>query len=247
MLDFRLGRVVSVDSTATDANGNPTPTINIQDLDDGSRLSIPLAPAAWEQHLPAVGYQVLYLRNGKHWSRIVKIWGVGAATDRKGVFALDDGEFFMQSPLGLGFIKGDRQGRVNLCSGDATATLDMSDDGVTSEAKSYRFKTQDGLTLEMTADGEILLEKRSADGKTVEVACRIDQKKNIMVEALGDVSVKATNIYLDGNVYYGPGATDAAQRSTFGDVVTGGPLGTHPVDYVTGGPILGSGTVKAAR
>jgi hypothetical protein len=75
----------------------------------------------------------------------------------------------------------------------------------------------------------------------------MDAKNNIDIQADGDVRIKAQNILLDGNVKYGPGATDPTQSILFGDVVTAGPTGTHPFDYVTGAPILGSGTVKAAR
>ena len=60
-------------------------------------------------------------------------------------------------------------------------------------------------------------------------------------------SVVAPNIYLDGDVYLGNGASDDAARSLFGDVVTGGVNGTYPLDYLTNLPINGSSQVKAGK
>jgi hypothetical protein len=175
------------------------------------------------------------------------MWGVGDATDRKGQYALDDGEVFIQAPLGLGFLKIDRMGRVSLCSGDTTANLDMSDEGIVGDARAYKFITQNGIKLELTDDGQVIIEKRSQDGESVESIFKMDSKRNIMVQTTGDVTIKANNIYLDGQVFFGTGASEPATRMTFGNVVTSGPNGTHPLDYMTGTPIPGSSTVKAAR
>ena len=248
MIHWGVGRVISVDPTATDANGNPTPQVNVLTFGAGTRLTIPLAPAAWEQSLPVPGMHVLYMRYGRrgnHWSRIVKMWGIGAETARKGVFALDQGEVFIQAPEGLGFIKIDQNGRVSLVTGDTTATLDMSDEGFIADAHAFKFTTPKGVTFSMSEDGVVLVERRDDTGGLLS-SFEMDLNNNIMFEAKGDVSIKAKNIYLDGNVWAGPNASDKVARLAFGDVVTAGPSGTHSFDYTTGAPIMGSTTVKAA-
>ncbi len=248
MINFGLGRVISVDPTATDANGNPSPTVNVLSFMDGARLSIPMAPAAWEQTLPVAGLHVLYIRygaRGNHWSRIVKMWGVGESTSRKGVSALSPGEVFIQAPTGLGYIKIDQDGRVTLVTGDTTASLEMSDEGVLGKAIAFKFSTPEGLLFELGDDGKVTLERRTEDGELLS-SLVMDENNNIMFEAKGDVSIKAKNIYLDGNVYAGPNATQDVARLAFGNVVTSGPGGTHSFDYTTGSPINGSQTVKAA-
>jgi hypothetical protein len=248
MITWSVGRVISVDPTATDASGNPTPKVNVLSFMDGSRLSIPVAPAAWEQHLPVEGMHVLYIRygnRGNQWSRIVKMWGVGAPTDRKGVYSLDAGEVFIQAPAGLGFLKIDQYGNVSLVTGDTTASLDMSSDGVIGDAHSFQFTTPGGISFLLNDDGSVQFQRADTNGNVL-ASFSMDLKNNIMFEAKADVTIKATNIYLDGNVWAGPNASNQVARLAFGDVVTGGVLGTHAFDYTTGAPILGSTTVKAA-
>lgn len=243
-----VGRVLSVDPTATDANGNPTPTINVLSFTDGSRFSIPLAAAPWEQTLPLPGMHVLYIRygnRGNHWSRIVKMWGIGEATSRKGVSALDEGEVFIQSPAGLGFLKMDQNGGVSVVTGDTTASLDMSDEGFIAEALAFSFTTPSGIKFDLRDDGSVQLQRLNAE-KEVLYSFGADAKNNIMVEAKADLTLKAQNIFLDGNVFAGPQASQSQARLAFGTVVTAGPTGTHPFDYVSGAPIMGSNTVKAA-
>ena len=248
MIDFGIGQIISVDPTAADALGNPTPRVNVQSFGDGAILSIPLAAAAWEQTMPIAGLYVLYLRYGRtgnHFSRIVKMWGNSPPTARKGIYALNPGEVFIQGPAGLGFLKIDLEGNISLISGDTTATLEMSSVGFVADAVGFSLTTPGGITLNLGNDGTVLCQRANQDGEVL-AAFSMDVNNNIAFQSAGDVSIKATNIFLDGNVFAGPNATDPTTRVAFGNVVTGGPDGTYPFDYVTGAPIIGSTTVMAA-
>lgn len=243
-LELQYGRVVAVNGGAQTPDRRSSPTIGVKSYLDGSALTIPMSAAAWEQSQPLVGYKVLYLRFGRHQARVIKFWGNDEEFTRKGQFGLNAGEVFVQSPSGLGYLKLDQDGRVQLVSGDVTSELVFDDNGCTIQSSQMKLHVSKDAVIELLEDGSLLVERRDKDGNIL-ASVALDTKNNLTIQAKEDVTIKAKNIFLDGNVAAGTGASDPTQRALFGNVVTAGPQGTHPVDFVTGAPIQGSTTVKA--
>jgi len=244
-LDFQLGVVLAVNPLAKDASGNDSPAVTVQSQEDGSLIPIPLANTAFFQFVPPVGTHVLFVRIGRHQARIVQMYGSNEDFIRKGPFALQEGEVMVQSPTGLGYLKIDQSGKVSLISADGN-TFEHREDVSQLRAPAIRFITDEETVIEIRDDSSIRLERFDTDGETV-ASFIMDAKNNISFEALEDVNIKAKNIYLDGNIWMGPGAQDTIQRKFFGDLVTGGPFGTYPFDSPYSIPITGSGTVKVAK
>lgn len=245
LLDFQYGRVVAVNGGAQTPDRRASPTIGVKSYLDGSSLTIPMSAAAWDQCMPLVGYKVFYVRFGRHQSRVLKIWGNDEEFTRKGRFGLNAGEVFIQSPSGLAYLKLDQDGRVQLVSGDVTSAMTFDDDGCTIKSSQVQLQITKNSVIELLEDGSILVERRDQDGNVL-ASVGLDTKNNVTIQAKENVTIKAKNIFLDGAVFAGSGASDPNQRALFGDVVTGGPQGTHPTDFSTGAPILGSAKVKAS-
>lgn len=242
---FGTGKIIAVDPQAVDYLGNSLPTIHVQSDEDGGLLAIPLTHPLFAQYMPVVGMLVFYVRRGTHWTRAVTMWGTGELLSRQGLWALNEGEFFIQAPRGLAYIKADQNGKLTMVCGDTTSVYEIGPEGVTLTTLSVNFSTTSGVVLQMSETGELTLLRQDSNGK-VRASIKMDSRDNIVCEAQGDVSIKAKNIYLDGNISVGPGATDPTQRAKFGNVTTSGPFGTYPTDYTTGGPIPGSQTFKAS-
>lgn len=237
--DFDVGTVVAVNTAA-----NP-PSIQVKLMKAGGSVAIPLSAAAWEQTVPIVGYRVFVVQFDTFQYRILKFWGNDEDFTRKGPYALNDGEVFIQSPSGLGYLKIDQDGRVQIIGGDMTASLEHGDSGTIIKSPIITLVSVGNAFVELTEAGEISLRQEDSDGN-VKAFLSFDAKNNIMFKTSADVSIVATNIYLDGKVWHGPGATDPATREKFSPVVTGAPIGTLPTDLTTGAPIPGSKTVMAA-
>ena len=237
--NFDVGTVIAVNSSA-----NP-PSIKVKSMLAGGGVDIPLSAAAWEQTLPVVGYRVFFVQFDTYQFRILKFWGNDEDFTRKGPFSLNDGEVFIQSPSGLGYFKIDQDGRVQIIGGDMTASFEHGDDGTIIKSPNITLISVGGAFVELTESGEILIERRDEDGN-VNASLSFNEKNQIMMESVGDVSIKAPNIYLDGKVWHGPGATDPTKRMLFAPVVTGAPIGTLPTDLTTGASIPGSKHVMAA-
>jgi hypothetical protein len=245
-INFLVGEVVGIDVFHKTASGVTVPMIKVISFLDGSDVDLPWLPVGTDQKMPLAGQEVLYYTFGGRNFRMVCFHGKNPSYIRKGQFGLNEGEFVVQSDAGLGYLKGSKDGSLELASGDAVTDVLLSDDGMDVVAPEFSLKTYGGASLIISEDGTISLERRSKDDNIVSKV-ELDAKSNIIIQAKGDVTIKATNILLDGNVKYGPGASDPNQAILFGDVVTAGPGGTHPFDFVTGAPILGSSSVKAAR
>lgn len=244
VLDF--GTVVSVNGSATDRQGKFTPNIGVKSFLDGSDLTIPMAWAAWEQVQPIEGYKALFIRFGRHHNRLIKLWGNDEEFVRKGArFGLNPGEVVIQSPKGLGYIKLDQAGRVQIVDGDTKNKLEFLDDGITIKAPQIFFRITDKSLMEMTEDGVITMQQFDGEGN-VKASFQMDEQNRIILETDSDIILKGKTIQLDGEVFLGSGASEAAQRTLFQGVVSGSPLGTHPFDFTTGLPIKGSGGIKIA-
>lgn len=245
-MDFLVGEVVSLDAFRKVPGGETVPMIKIRSYLDGTDVDIPWLPAGPDQTMPMIGQEVLYYTFGGRNYRLVCIHGKNPAHIRKAGFGLNAGEFVVQSDAGLGYVKGSEDGSVEVASGDAITDLLLSSDGLEAVAPSFSLAGYGGASLIISEDSTISLERRGKDDKILS-KIELDSKNNASILAPdGDITLKGNNIFLDGNVKYGPGASDPAKSALFGDVVTAGPGGTHPFDFVSGAPILGSKTVKAA-
>jgi hypothetical protein len=245
--EIQVGKVLSVSQVA-DSTGAVHPTIHVQSFLDGGTMDIPLAPAAWEQSLPIEGYIVCFLRYGNFQTRILKIWGRDEEFTRAGYeFGLFPGEVFIQSPQGLGYLKIDRNGDIALTNGDQTSSLNLGGSETRMDVPRLYVNTISGVVLETTSDGMFNVQKTDLETGAVSAYVKIDKDANVLLYSTKDVSIKARNIYLDGVVWAGSGATDSTSRLLFGDVVTAGLMGTHPFDFATGIPIQGSSKVKASK
>jgi len=245
--EIQVGQILNVAQVA-DSTGDFHPTLQVQSLMDGAVLDVPLAAAGWEQSLPIPGYMVCFVRYGQFVNRVIKIWGRDEDFVRKGnQYGLFPGEVFIQSPSGFGYFKIDRSGRVYVVSGDQASALQFTESGAQLNSNRVVINTTSGVMLEFAEDGSASLTKVDSDGNVL-TKMSIDKDANFSITTTKDVSIKAQNIFLDGTVWSGSGATDPIKRNLlFGDVVTSGPFGTHPFDLTTGAPIPGSSSVKVAK
>jgi hypothetical protein len=240
-----IGRVISVDPNYKDAQGNVTPVVNIESIEEGGTFPIPLAAAAWNQVQPIPGYKVLYVRYGRHFSRIVAMWGNNEDFIRKGDSGLDVGDVVYQSPTGLCYLRLAASGEVQLVSGDMDSVFGHDDKGSYVKAPNITLQTYANTLVKLDEEGNITLSRVDSDGNPT-ASVVLDKDNNLKAVVDGDITLKGKNIFLDGNVSFGPGASDPSKRDSFGQVVTSGPGGTLPSDLVSGSPIPGSLSVKAA-
>lgn len=243
-LTHYTGQVVAIDTLNRDVRGVTIPVVFVKSFLDGAILPIEWTPIGALQTMPMVGQQVLYYRMGTYDTRIVAYYGNNEPHIRKGEFGLNEGEVVVQSDSGLGYFKAGQDGSVEFVTGDCVSSLEGSDDGWAMKSSNILMETFGGCSLRLKEDGSVVLQRAGEDG-VVQVKIELDTKNNVSVEALGNLAIKAKQILLDGEVFFGPGASDPLQRAKFGSVVTGGPFGTHPLDFVTAAPILGSASVKA--
>ena len=239
------GTIANINSQALDSQGTPTPSISVKSFSDGSVLTIPLASPAWGQFQPIEGMKVLFVRFGSHQSRVICFWGNNDTFIRTGEFAMNPGEVQIQSPSGLGYLKLGQDGTVLLVGGNMADSFEVSADGITARASNLTWKTYKNSVFQLAEDGSITVTQYDNAG-TVTANININKDTSISIYSAVSIALKSPNIYIDGKVYMGTGASDPTARLLFGDVVTAGIFGTHPVDYVSGTPIVGSQTIKAA-
>lgn len=243
-LTFFSGQVVAIDTLNTDARGVNVPLVFVKSFLDGTVLPVEWLPIGADQKMPTAGNEVLYYRMGTYNTRIVAYYGNNDPHIRKGEFGLNEGEVVVQSDSGLGYLKLGNDGSAELVTGDAVSSLEGSNDGWAMKAPNISMETFGRCSITLKEDGSIVLQRTSGTGE-VRAKMELDINDNVSVEAKGNLVVKAKQILLDGEVFFGPGASDPLKRAKFGDVVTGGPFGTHPLDFVTAAPIQGVGSVKA--
>lgn len=244
MYELQLGVVLGV-TQSKDSSDTYHPTIQVRSFLDSATIEIPLAPAAWEQSLPIEGYIVCFIRQGNFQARILKIWGKDESFTRIGPeFGLFPGEVFIQSPSGLGYLKIDNTGRVYLNNGDQTSSLQMTENGIGLSTNRLYIDTIRGQVMEFGTDGSMSLTKVDPANGTVSGSVTILSDGGVRLTSVKDVTIKAPNIYLDGNVWAGQNASDASARAAFGEVLTTGPQGTLPFDHFTGKPLTGVPSVR---
>jgi hypothetical protein len=243
---FVVGRVVSVDTFTQFSNGQVIPTLKVQSYLDGTFVDITWLPIGADQKMPQANQDVLYVTLGGRSPRIVSYWGTNAPHIRKGAFGLNEGEVVVQSDSGLGYLKLADDGSVELTTGDAITDLLLNDDGLQGTAPAFIFKGYAGNVVSINEDSTISLARMDSSGAVLSQVL-MDADNNVSIQApKGTFSILAKDILLDGAVKYGPGATDPEQAALFGRVVTSGPGGTYPFDFLTGIPIPGSSSVSAA-
>lgn len=244
-LTFSTGQVVSIDTLNKDARGVTIPLVFVKSFLDGAVLPIEWSPIGADQKMPVSGQQVLYYRMGTYDTRIVAYYGNNEPHIRKGEFGLDEGEVVVQSDSGLGYLKLGQDGSTELVTGDAVSALEGSNEGWSMKGPNITMETFGRCSISLKEDGSISLQRTSENGE-VRAKIELDTKDNVSAEAKGNLVFKGSKIILDGEVFFGPGASDPLQQAKFGTVVTAGPFGTHPLDFLTATPIQGSPKVKAA-
>lgn len=241
--NFFTGTVVGIDVNRTFSTGQNVPVILVRS-EDGSPVSLPWLPTGTKQEMPINGQEVLYYTTDGANFRIAAIHGKNPDYIRKGRFGLNQGEAVWQGDAGQGYVKTSEDGSMDVVSGGAVSSIHMDDDGIEIQAPSISLKGYANCVLQLNEDGSITLGTIDTNGNVIGGITR-DANGNYSIVAK-TFSVKADNILLDGNVSYGPGATDPTTAAEFGMVVTAGPGGTYPFDLLSGAPIPGSKTVKAA-
>ena len=243
---FLTGVVVSIDVFRKFSGGVIVPVVKVQSNLDSTFIDIPWLPIGADQSMPMPGNECLYFTAQSRNPHIVCFWGNNGANVRKGAYGLNEGEAMIQSDSGLGYLKCSNDGSVELTTGDSVVDLLMNGDGVAWTSPAFTLSTYAGAVFSIAEDSTISLSRASSSG-TIQAELVLDANNNASVTALGNVTIKAPNIYLDGNVAFGPGASDPTKVAMFGLAVTAGPGGTYPFDLLSGAPIPGSSTVKIAR
>jgi hypothetical protein len=245
-LDFQLGTVLSADPYAKDATGNTVPSISVRCHLDSSTLTMPMSSAAWGQVQPIAGYKVLFFRFGPQYARPIMFWGNDEDFMRKGAAGLNPGDVVVQSPVGYGYLRLADDGSVQLVGGDMASLVSFLTDGTLQvQAPVLKLMTYANALISIDDAGVISMVRTDNDGNVTD-SIVLDASHNAAITVQGDISLKAENIYLDGKIFMGAGATVPATAAQFGEVVTSGPTGTYPADFVSGTPIPGSQTIKAA-
>jgi hypothetical protein len=243
-LTFFSGQVVAIDTLNVDSRGVTVPLVFVKSFLDGTVLPIEWLPIGADQKMPSAGNEVLYYRMGTYNTRIVSYYGNNDSHIRKGEFGLNEGEVVIQSDSGLGYLKLGEDGSTELVTGDAVSSLEGSNDGWAMKAPNITMETFGRCSIVLKEDGSISIQRTSGTGE-VRAKIELDINDNVSVEAKGNLVLKGKQILLDGEVFFGLGASDQLKRSKFGDIVTAGPFGTHPLDFLSGAPIQGVSSVKA--
>ncbi len=243
MLTLETGTVLSIDYANMTPNGEVHPIVSVIADSDGSTVPIPLTQAAWGQVAPIPGYRVGYCRQGMTGWRVICFWGNDEEFIRKGENGLNPGDVVFQSPLGFCYLRLAADGSVQLVGGNMDSVIKITDLEVSTKAHNIVLETYDGSSVTLQ-DGAIHIQKKDKD-LTVVSEVTIDSEGNIQATTQKDLTLKAKNIFLDGKVWSGPGASDPVKRATFGGATTSGPEGVYPIDSL-GIPVPFSNTVKVA-
>ena len=161
---FGVGQIIAVDPKAQDANGNNLPTVHVTSDEDGSSFAVPLTPALFSQYMPVKGMYLLYIRHGLHWARTVTMWGNGSTIARQGTWALNEGEWVIQAPTGLAYIKADQNGGITMVCGDTTTVFTVNSAGASLSAIQVAITTPSGISLVLGSDGTVSLTRSAVDG-----------------------------------------------------------------------------------
>jgi hypothetical protein len=238
-----LGQILSVNPLYINESGENVPSINVQSFLDGTVMPIPWLPIGAQQFQPKAGQGVIYVRMGNFSHRIVAFFGLNPEYIRKGQFGLNPGEVVVQSDSGLGYLKLSGDGRVELVTGDTTSRMEGSNSGWSFTSASVRMSTYSKTIFKINEDGSAAIERTlSNDAGVASIA--MDKDGNISATTPVDITFKGKNIYLDGKVYLGPGASEPSRRSSSGLAVSSGQFGTYAFDFLTGAPIPGTGNVN---
>ena len=238
-----VGQILSVNPLYINENGDNVPAINVQSFLDGTVMPIPWLPIGAQQFQPQAGQGVVYVRMGRFAHRIVAFFGLNPDYIRKGEFGLNPGEVVVQSDSGLGYLKLSSDGRVELVTGDTTSRMEGSNSGWAFTAASVTMSTYGQTVLSLNEDGSFAVQ-RTLNNDAGVASIKMDKDGNISADTPADITWKGQNIYLDGKVWLGPGASDPLKRSTSGLAVSSGPFGTYKFETLTGVPIPGTGNVN---
>lgn len=238
-----IGHILSVNPLYVNAAGVNVPSINVQSSTDGTVMPIPWLPIGGQQFQPMAGQGVIFVRMGRFAHRIVAFFGLNPEYIRKGQFGLSPGEVVIQSDSGLGYLKLSADGRVELVTGDTTSRVEGSNSGWSFTSASVKMSTYGKTVLNINEDGSFSVERTLNNGEGM-ASISMDKDGNIAHSTPKNITFKGKEIYLDGKVWLGPGASDSASRATSGLAVSSGPGGTYKFDFMTGAPIPGTGNVN---
>jgi len=244
-----LGIIQSVNPDYINASGDNVPVVNVQSLLDGKSMPVPWLPIGAQQYQPETGQGVIFIRLGDFGHRILTFIGLNPAYIRKGQFGLNAGEVVVQSDSGLGYAKFSSDGRVELVTGDTTCHLEGSTAGWSFTSASVNMQTYGKTAFAINAYGSFSVVRTiSSDGTPGSVSGTVtigfDANGNVTISTPADLTLLGKQIFIDGQIWLGPGASVESNRVNSGPAVTTGPVGSYPFDFMSGNPIPGVSKVN---
>ena len=245
-ISFDIGSIVSINPQSKDKFGRPSPSGSVKSSSSGATLEIPTRDPSWAQIQPSLGSLVLFMSFRKYEHRVIKYWSNFEDFLRHGESALNSGEIVIQSPSGLGYLKLDQDGRVQVVTGDTGSVLDMGIDGTSVQSPNIKFFTIKGTSIEIFEDNSLKISQvDTTDEELPEKASLFFSPENeISVTSTKSISIKAPEIHIDGEkIFIGKGATEKESRELFGKAVSSGENGTYPFNS-SGVEVPGSSSVR---
>ena len=254
-MEFLFGTVHSI-SYAIDPLEYDNIIINFE-LPQVAQLPIPVIHSSNVNDMPKIGDKILILKTCKNdYYRIIKTWSTDVSLVRAGEDALNEGEIHIQSVSGRGYLYLDAIGNVITTDGSMKDSVSILQNTSTIklEASNLLCNILTGSSLSINSGNELNFIVNNNTSKT-SYGLTIDKDLNttITTDQYKIKLDKDGNIFMDGkNVFIGSKAIDAKPENAgvdvkFGDCVTGGQYGTHPICFFTGKLITGSTTVKVAN
>lgn len=222
---FRLAVILSVNEYEN--------KVKIKDLYNSAVYDIDLSNHIHFQQMPIKDDIVLYMNLDNKIFKIVKIWQIkDDLLKRQKEFLLKSGELQIQGIYGQ-YIYLDNNGVIKFVDSTLLNEFELNLEGFIAKLKKFKITTYDDINF--IINDKVIIEKKDKFELTIDenkINININQgKASVVIDVLGNISIMGEKVLL-GNEGYG-------------DVITSGVFGTHPVCPVTGALIIGSKKVKA--
>jgi len=188
------------------------------------------------QYMPMIGDIVLYFNMDDKIQHIVAIWNIQQSNFiRQGEYPLLEGELQFTGVVGQ-YIYLNKNGDIKFVDSTMLNYFQLTVNGFLAQVKNFEIDTYDGVSVLLNKD--ITITRGNPNNDTPTFTATIDDNGV-------NITNKSVTITIDNNNNF---KITGANSIQFGDEPCGGIITTNtfPICPVTGQPIIGSTTVKAA-
>jgi hypothetical protein len=229
---FQMGEVISLMESDN--------KIMIRDLYNKTITDLELNNIQQFQYMPVIGDIVLYFNIDDKIQKVVKIWNIKDTNFiRQREYPLLEGELQITGIIGQ-YIYLNKKGEIKFVDSTMLNIFELTVEGLLAKIKKFEIDTYDGISL--IIDKDITITRKSPNAEEDE-----DPIFSTVISDDGiNIKHKSVEIIIDtNNVITVKGDKIQLGSGILGDVMTGGASGTHPIDIITGTPLMGSTIVKA--